>query len=53
MRRTVGPQDHTLVGDSGRLQIHRPETDADAEFLQACVEYEIARRTKAVVARGS
>jgi hypothetical protein len=47
------PVTATVVGDSGRLWIQRPETDADSEFLQALVEYEIARRTKPVVAHGA
>jgi hypothetical protein len=34
-----------LVGDSGRVWIHWPETEADSEFLQAFVAYEIVRRS--------
>jgi hypothetical protein len=39
-----------LVGDSGRVWIHWPETEADSEFLQALVAYELARRTRVVAA---
>jgi hypothetical protein len=34
-----------LIGDSGRVWIHWPETEADSDFLRAYVAYEIARRT--------
>jgi hypothetical protein len=39
------PDGIDLVGDSGAVWIHWPETEADSEFLQAHVAYEIARRT--------
>jgi hypothetical protein len=42
-----------LVGDSGRVWIHWPETEADSEFLQARVAYEIARRTRAAAGEAS
>jgi hypothetical protein len=41
-----------LVGDSGRVWIHWPETEADSAFLQARVAYEIARRTGVAAAHG-
>jgi hypothetical protein len=41
-----------LVGDSGCVWIHWPETEADSEFLRALVAYELARRTRVVAADG-
>jgi hypothetical protein len=42
-----------LVGDSGRVWFHWPETKGDSEFLQARVAYEISRRTPAAMSRRS